>query len=74
MHSATVVPNLPGKHEPEGHRKWVACPADLGRVSEPMVYSPAICTCAGRRIPAPEICDAIRKATTTAGTLINLRN
>jgi|tagenome__1003787_1003787.scaffolds.fasta_scaffold20778525_1 hypothetical protein len=27
-----------------------------------------------RDVTAPEICDAIRKAATTAGTLINLRN
>ena len=26
------------------------------------------------KIPAPDICDAIKKAATTAGTLISLRN
>jgi hypothetical protein len=35
-------------------------------------YSLTSDTAAG--ITPPEICDAIRKATTTAGTLINLRN
>lgn len=37
-------------------------------------YSFAICTCAGWKIPAPEICDAIRNAAKTAGMLISLRN
>jgi hypothetical protein len=40
----------------------------------PTGYSLTICTCAGRKIPAPEICDAIRNAATTAGRLISLRN
>jgi hypothetical protein len=37
-------------------------------------YWLAISACAGWKIPAPEICDAIRKAATTAGRLISLRN
>jgi hypothetical protein len=37
-------------------------------------YSLAIAIGAVRGVTAPEICDAIRKAATTAGTLINLRN
>jgi hypothetical protein len=37
-------------------------------------YSLAISIGAGRDVTPPEICDAIRKAATTAGTLINLRN
>jgi len=37
-------------------------------------YSLASCTDAGREITPPEICDAIRNATTMAGTLISLRN
>ncbi len=37
-------------------------------------YWLAICACAGWKIPAPEICDAIRNAATTAGRLISLRN
>jgi hypothetical protein len=39
-----------------------------------MAYSLAICVDAEWKIPAPETCDAIRKATTTAGTLISLKN
>jgi hypothetical protein len=39
-----------------------------------MTYSLAICVDAEWKIPAPETCDAIRKATTTAGTLISLKN
>jgi hypothetical protein len=34
----------------------------------------AICVDTVRDITPPEICDAIRNAATTAGTLINLRN
>jgi hypothetical protein len=37
-------------------------------------YSLASSTGVVRDITPPEICDAIRNATTTAGTLINLRN
>jgi hypothetical protein len=37
-------------------------------------YSLAISIGAARDVTPPEICDAIRKAATTAGTLINLRN
>jgi len=37
-------------------------------------YSPALCITGGTGITPPEICDAIRKAATTAGTVINLRN
>ena len=37
-------------------------------------YSLAIWTWAERKTPAPETCDAIRNAATTAGTLISLRN
>jgi hypothetical protein len=37
-------------------------------------YSLAIATGAGADVTPPEICDAIRNATTTAGTLINLKN
>ncbi len=36
-------------------------------------YWPVICSCAGRITP-PEICEAIRNAAITAGTLMNLRN
>ena len=37
-------------------------------------YSLASATGARGIVTPPEICDAIRKAATTAGTLINLRN
>jgi hypothetical protein len=37
-------------------------------------YSLASCTCEGCDITPPETCDAIRNATTTAGTLISLKN
>ena len=37
-------------------------------------YSLAISIATERDVNPPEICDAIRKAATTAGTLINLRN
>jgi hypothetical protein len=37
-------------------------------------YSLAISTGVLRGLTAPEICEAIRNAATTAGTLINLRN
>jgi hypothetical protein len=39
-----------------------------------VAYSLAICVDAEWKIPAPETCDAIRNATTTAGTLISLKN
>jgi hypothetical protein len=38
------------------------------------VYSLASSTGVGRDITPPEICDAIRNAATTAGTLISLKN
>jgi hypothetical protein len=37
-------------------------------------YRLDISACAAWKTPPPEICDAIRKAATTAGTLISLRN
>ena len=52
------LPNRPGRRR---CYRFAACTREL-------------CREAGWRIPAPETCDAIRKATTTAGTVIKRRN
>jgi hypothetical protein len=61
------------RHRPHPPEPWSATWTNLAfRLVEG--YSPASAARARGIITPPEICDAIRKAATTAGTHINLRN
>jgi hypothetical protein len=64
-------------------RKWREIGRETGgrgHLLQPMAsgsapdYSLASCAVTGWKTPAPDTCEAIKKAATTAGTLISLRN
>jgi hypothetical protein len=58
---------------PEPGKGWMARFAGK-RLSGKVRYSLAYCVGVEWNIPAPETCDAIRNAATTAGTLMSLKN
>lgn len=71
----------PGEHSeiserPDDVTEQVAVPRFSNPESSGWKDSYSLANCVGEewKIPAPDTCDAIKKAATTAGTLISLRN